>query len=130
MRTFMPVNILIGAALLGGAGAAYASESEAIIAQDQLWSSDLKFDLLRDCPAAQVKRLNLPLPANGHTTAKSGPDRKLDGVSTREELGPSWTFQRGSLPLVPGKRSVRGLRIWRLTGTSDDLTGIFLQLIG
>jgi len=96
MRTFMPVNILIGAALLGGAGAAYASESEAIIAQDQLWSSDLKFDLLRDCPAAQVKRLNLPLPANGHTTAKSGPDRKLDGVSTREELGPSWTFQRGS----------------------------------
>ncbi len=96
MRKLKCVNVLTGIVLLGGTGVAFAAEAPVGSAKDTPWPMELNFDLSRDCPPEDSRSLLVLLPGDAEPLQTENASVPPDGMIVREELGPSWTFQRGS----------------------------------
>ncbi len=76
------------AALFGAVAVAKAAEVE-----QPGWSASVEFDLLRDCPREYGIAISPDKAKGGDPVQPSTWETRHNGLSSREELGPHWTYQ-------------------------------------
>ena len=95
VSTFAIRLACIPAALFCAAPAAWAEDAAAMPVMAAQWQANIDFDLQRDCPKAPAEK---PRGENRDDAAGAQPATwasEVNGVSAKEELGPSWTLESG-----------------------------------